>query len=163
MRLRTYFICIFAIVLGACSRSEEKSRFENQLDLMEYGVPIKIFTPIDVNVNNRSDNIMQDLSVVGKNYYVQIYSQTASSLDCNKISDEALNENKTTNITFKELIKKDDCGFLYSVQAEGDSIVCYNFEHYKVLGNKSYKFTCTTAQLEPFSLETVEKIYNSVQ
>jgi hypothetical protein len=168
MKLRNVLIvCIFiALGLIACETPKEatiKDIFPKQLDLLQHGIPIKIQAPEDAKVTNRSDNFMQDVVVEGTDYYVQIYSQGATSPQCATMSSEALMDIKNTNPTFQKTILEEDCGFVYEVKIPGDSTKCYNFNYYAVKGNKSFSFSTTTGRREPFGKKVVENIYWAVK
>ncbi|WMX16176.1 MULTISPECIES: hypothetical protein [unclassified Aureispira] len=160
-------VCIFiAMGLMACETPKEptiKDVFPKQLDLLQHGIPIKIQAPEDAKVTNRSDNFMQDVVIEGTDYYVQIYSQGASSPQCTAMATEALDDIKKTNPTFQKTILEEDCGFIYEVQIPGDSTKCFNFNYFAVKGNKSFSFSTTTGRRQPFSKEEVEHIYQAVK
>lgn len=168
MKLSNVLTVCIVILLGltACEEPKEptaKDVFPKQLDLLQHGIPIKIQAPEDAKVTNRSDNFMQDVVVEGTDYYVQIYSQGASSPQCNAMATEALADIKKTNPTFQKTILEEDCGFVYEVQIPGDSTTCYNFNYFSVKGNKSFSFSTTTGRRKPFSKKEVENIYQAVK
>ena len=158
----TIFLLLFAF---SCTDSEPKLEriFPQQIDLMTAGIPVKIQAPDDAKVIDDSDSFLQDVKIKGQDYYVQIYSQIARSLDCSTLAKEAQRLLKTENPNFKNSIKEDACGFIYAVQVPGDTSICYNFGFYRVQGNKSFSFSTTNSNLLPFSLEKVENMYRAVQ
>ena len=168
MKLRNVLmVCIFIILgLMACETPKEatiKDVFPKQLDLLQHGIPIKIQVPEDAQVTNRSDNFMQDVLIEGTNYYVRIYSNGATAPQCATMAEEALQDIKKTNPTFKKTILEEACGFIYAVQIPGDTTTCYNFNYQTVKGNKSFSFSTTTSRRQPFSKEAVENIYQAVK
>ncbi|BDS13483.1 hypothetical protein [Aureispira anguillae] len=168
MKMSNLLIIGTFILLGivACQPPEPtiEDLFPKQLNLLQHGIPIAIQTPEDAKVTNRSDNFMQDVIVEGTDYYVQIYSQNATALSCSDLATEAQREIETgANTTFQRMIKEEDCGFIYEVQAAGDTTKCYNFSYYRVQGNKSFSFSTTTGRRKPFTQEQVERIYEAVK
>lgn len=149
----------------ACESPEStvEDLFPKQLNLLQHGIPIAIQAPEDAKVSNRSDNFMQDVVVEGTDYYVQIYSQNASSPSCTAMASEARADVQKSNETFQRMIIEDDCGFLYEVQVPGDTTKCYNFAYYRVQGNKSFSFSTTTGRRKPFTQEEVTRIYDAVK
>lgn len=140
-----------------------KEIFPKQLNLLQHGIPIAVQAPEDAKITNRSDNFMQDLVIEGTDYYVQIYGKGASSPRCSTLAKEALAEIKVSNETFQRVVLEDECGFVYEVQAIGDTTKCYNFAHFKVQGNKSFEFSTTTSRRKPFTQKEVENMYKAVQ
>lgn len=158
-----FFLVI--LVVTACQEAKPTTEmlFPKQLNLLQHGIPIALQVPEDAKVSNRSDNFMQDVVIEGKNYYVQIYSQNATSFSCASLAGEAQSELKTSDPNFQKVVSQDDCGFVYEVQVPGDSTKCYNFNFFRVQGNKSYSFTTTTGRTKPFTLEQVQQIYAAVK
>lgn len=167
MKMNNLWIVGLLIVLGmvACQSPEPtvEDVFPKKLNLLQHGIPIAIQAPDDAKVTNRSDNFMQDVVVEGKDYYVQIYSQNASAPNCKTLASNAQADVKATNTTFQRIIQEDDCGFVYEVQAPGDTTKCYNFEFYRVQGNKSFSFSTTTGRRKPFTQDQVIRIYEAVK
>lgn len=159
-------VCSFIVLgLAACQTPEPtvEDLFPKQLNLLQHGIPIAIQAPEDAKVTNRSDNFMQDVVVEGTDYYVQIYSQNASSASCKTMTSEAKSDVKKSNMTFQRMLTEDDCGFVYEVQAPGDTTKCYNFAYYRVQGNKSFSFSTTTGRRKPFTQDQVQRIYAAVK
>jgi hypothetical protein len=167
--MKSFYITFSAFFLLSCLVSctevppSAKDLFPQKIDLMSVGMPIQIQAPIDAKVLDNSDSFLQDVKIKGKDYYLQIYSQTARALDCKTLATEAQRVLKTENPNFKKIIKEDPCGFVYSVQVPGDTTTCYNFAYYRIQGNNSFSFTTTNSNLIPFSLEMVQHMYLAVQ
>lgn len=163
-----YFACFLAITLltlTACNNTPTQPDpiFTHQMNLLEYGIPVTLPTPEGATVKNNSDDFMQDVVVEGKDYYVQIYGSSATSLDCANLAKEALLDYKTTDAAFKGVVQQDSCGFLYKVEVDNDTTTSYNFNYFAVKGNKAYTFSTTAGPLTDFSKEEVEAIYEAVK
>ena len=167
MKMRKFGVLLSAIVFGlvACQEPEStiKDLFPKQLNLLQHGMPIAIQVPEDAKVTNRSDNFMQDLIIEGTDFYVQIYSQDATSPSCSYLAGEAKTDVKVTNTTFQRMVLEEDCGFIYEVQVAGDTTKCYNFAFFRVQGNKSFSFSTTTSRRKPFTLEQVQNMYAALK
>ncbi len=164
-----YLVCsLIGVVLFhlmACDSTPKKpkSSFTKTVKLIEYGIPITLTAPEDAAVKDRSDNLMQDVLIEGDHYYVQIYGTSATNPDCKTLAQDALTDYKTTDGTFKKIVRQDDCGFVYAVQTERDTNTYYNFDYYSVKGNKTYRFTTTSGPLVDLNQQQVEAIYEAVK
>lgn len=156
-------LCLFLLFSCAENKPTIEEIFPQKIDLMSSGMPIQMQVPADAEVVDDSDSFLQDVKIKGSDFYVQIYSQTARSLDCSTLSDEQKLSLKTENQNFKKIITEEPCGFVYAVQVPGDTTECYNFEYYRVQGDKSYRFTSTTSGLKPFSLQAIENMFAAVK
>ena len=156
-------VLVFGMV--ACQEAGPGIRdiFPKQLNLLQHGIPIAIQAPNDAEVSNRSDNFMQDIVIKGTDFYVQIYSQNATSPSCQTLAGEARADIKLSNRTFQRIVLEESCGFIYEVQAPGDTTKCYNFAYFRVQGNKSFSFSTTTGSRKPFTLDQVTNIYNAIK
>ena len=143
--------------------TEPESTFTKTVQLIEYGIPVSIQAPEDAQVTNQSDNFMQDVLLKGTHYYVQIYGTPATTTNCNNLAQEALTDLKTTDPTFKQVVRQDDCGFIYAIQTENDTTTYYNFDYYAIKGNKAYRFTSTSGPLVDLNQSDLEAIYEAVK
>lgn len=104
MKMNNLLMACSFIVLGLVAYQNPapttEDLFPRQLNLLQHGIPISIQAPEDAKVTNRSDNFMQDVVVEGTDYYVQIYSQSVSSVNCKSMASEEKTEIKKNNPTF---------------------------------------------------------------
>lgn len=159
------FLTILCTLIIACDNTpaEPASTFTQELNLIEYGIPVTLAVPEGAKVKNNTDDFMQDVVVEGKDYYVQIYGMNATSLQCKTLADEALLDYKTTDAAFKGVVQQDPCGFLYKVAVDNDTTTSYNFAYFAVKGNKSYTFSTTAGPLTDFDQAQVTAIYEAVK
>lgn len=164
IQYRLFFFLGLVLSIIACDNTPSKPVpvFTNKMNLLEYGIPVTLPAPEGATVKNNSDNFMQDVVVEGKDYYVQIYGSNATSLNCEKLAQEALLDYKTTDAAFKGVVKQDSCGFLYKVKVDNDTTTSYNFAYFAIRGNKAYTFSTTAGPLTDFSQEEVTAIYEAV-
>lgn len=161
------YIAFFALfcTLIACDSTpaEPVSPFTQELNLMEYGIPVTLPVPEGATVKNNTDDFMQDVVVEGKDYYVQIYGSNSTSLQCEKLAEESLLDYKTTDAAFKGVVQQDPCGFLYKLEVDNDTTTSYNFAYFAVKGNKAYTFSTTAGPLADFDQGKVAAIYEAVK
>lgn len=160
-----FFVATIACValLTACNSGPAPltKMYPKQLDLIEYGVPLKIQGPEDVKVaNNGQFGPVQDLEIEGTNYFMQIVSNDAGSGDCKTITERELAAVKEKS-AFASIVEQNDCGFIYALQYEGDTTKLYNFKAIQVKGAKQYIFETTATR--GFSLDQVKSLFSVAQ
>lgn len=148
--------CLFVLlVLFSCGNMAPKPK----LDLMSYGLPIAIGAPAESEVKVDDLGVWKDVTVKhGDNYFVQILSSKASSLDINKLKTESLSEVKAGRF-FSKIIQEDDSGFIFEKKI--DESINYDFRYFKIQGDHEYSFQ--TGLIGTFSEEQVRDMYTSVQ
>jgi len=161
------FVIPLLTLIFACEPAEPSIEevFPKQLDLLEHGVPISIRTPEDAKVINKSSSFMQELKVEGTDFLVYVYGIGAGSMDCQASKGDKLAELKADEyVKFSELIQEDKCGFIYELEAVGDTTKAYNFHYFKVQGNQQYHFTSTAGgRRPPLTLQQIKNMYQAVQ
>jgi hypothetical protein len=130
------------------------------LDLVKYGVGIKIKAPQDAEVKVSDMGIMKDISVKGgKGFYIQILNSEAINYSAEKLKEEELADVKKERY-FSKVIQEDANGFLFE-KDYGDEKVNYDFRFFKILGDQEYKFQ--TGLIGNFSEEDVRIMYEAIQ
>ena len=95
----------------------------------------------------------------GKNFYVQIFSANATTLDEVKLKEEKLSEVQT-NPYFSKVVREDEHGFIYEKSLDSTTHN-YDFIYVKILGEK--EFIHQAGLTGGFNLEDVELMYQAVQ
>lgn len=129
-----------------------------KLDLMSHGLPIAIGAPADAEVVVDDLGIWKDVTVKkGSEYFVQIISSKATSLNINKLKSNALTEVKDGRY-FSKIIQEDEAGFIFEKKI--DERINYDFRYFKIQGDSEYSFQ--TGLIGSFSEEQVRAMYKSV-
>ena len=130
------------------------------LDLMSYGLPIKIQAPSGAKVSTEDLGFMKDVTVKGDgNFSLQILNGTASTTDVSKIIQEQMDEAKAGPF-FAEVVQEDASGFIFKKQVTEERIN-YDFRSVKIQGDQEYIFR--TGMMGQFTLDEVKAMYDSVQ
>jgi len=129
------------------------------LDLMEYGVPIKIKAPADAEVKTQDMVVMKDVTVKKDDYYIQLLYSDAMTHDPVK----ALETHRATVEQapfFSKMMQEDEHGFIYEKKIDEENIN-YDFRFVKIRAGKEYLFQ--TGLIGKYSIEQVQKMYQAVQ
>ena len=143
--------------LPACRN--DKVKFE-KLDLQPHGIPITIMAPDSAVIQEKDYTFMRDITIrKDETYSIQIFEFDAAILDA---AGEKLRQLTSVQADpfFRELIKEDDQGFIYSRMLDSTRLN-YDFRHVKILGAKELIFQ--TGLVGAFTLEDVERMYKAVK
>ncbi len=166
MKNTLFFLTILALGLVACEPAEPKIEeiFTKKINLLEHGVPVEIQAPEDAKVINNSTSFFQELRIEGQDYLVLVYGIGAGNPNCSAAASDKLAELKVDQyIKFGEVLEQQDCGFVYSLEAIGDTSKAYNFHHFRVQGNQLYHFTSSAGGRRPaFTKEQMRLMYKAV-
>lgn len=158
MQTKILFFALLIIGMSAC-KNEPTSSFK-PLDLMSYGVPIKILAPEETTVKTDDLIVMQEVSIRGgEDYFVQIRYSDANTSDLAMIKAEEIADAKK-NPFFSEIIKEENDGFMYKTQIDSTR-TGYGFRYIKLQGDKEYRFRNGIVGI--FSKEATEAMYESVK
>ena len=130
-------------------------------NLIEYGIPftIKVPNPDSLIVNKDDLGPIEDITIDGGDgYFLQIYASIAESSDIAKLKAEQLNLVKEQPY-FSKIEEENEAGFIFENSI--DSISNYGFRYIQIKGDREFIFQNHLSRL--FSLEEVEKMYNSIQ
>lgn len=147
-----------ALVFFFGCRSETPSL--KPLDLHPYQIPLTILAPDSAVVQVKDYHIMRDITIMkGEAFNLQLFELISSSQDA---AGEKLRQLATVREApfFKEVIREDDTGFIYSIQPDSTAIE-YDFRRIKLIGEKEIIFQ--TGLAGNFSLEEVTKMYEAVK
>jgi len=154
-----YLFFTFLIIVSCKSESKVNSNLVD-LDLMKYGMPLKIKAPADPVVVNEDMGVIQDVTVKGDdNYFLQITSGTATTTDVASLKESLLSDIKTTPF-FSKIVEDFDNGFIYEKKISEDRLN-YDFRYIKVQGNNEFVFQ--TGLIGSFSVEDVKMMVESVK
>lgn len=155
LALQIFSILTITFLLFSCGGSTNTSR----LDLMSHGLPIAINAPDSAEVVVDDLGIWKDVTVKhGDDYFIQILSSKATSLDINKLKSESLAEVKAGRF-FSKIIQEDDAGFVFEKKI--DEKINYDFRHFKIQGDSEYSFQ--TGLIGTFTEDQVRNMYTSVK
>lgn len=154
-----------ALVLSSCGGSKPKPAYESEVDLKEYGIPVKVKAPQGATVTN-SDGLVQDVKIEGTDYYIQIYGVDATTTDRKALKAEELANVKgsTSGCSFKRFVQEEEFGFVYELACSHERDTTkkfYDFRYLLVRGEKAYTFQTTTTK--PFTEEQVKNMYAAVK
>jgi hypothetical protein len=151
------FILSF-IFLTSCNSDKKASNKE--LDLMGYGVPLKVKAPEGTEVKVKDMSIYKDITLKkGDDYFVQILSSSATTNDIAKIKEERLGEVKL-NPFFSNVILDEPNGFVFEKKMN-DTTFNFDFRYVKIQGDN--QFTFQTGLFGLFTKEQVLNMYESIK
>ena len=148
------------IIFSTFSGCKNKEDNLKTLDLISYGVPLKVKAPEGTVVKTEDMGIAKDITLKkGDDYFIQILSSNAETNNVSEIKQKRLNEVKTSPY-FSKIIFDEDNGFIFEKKMN-DSIFNYDFRYIKIQGEKLFSFQ--TGLFGLFTKEQVEKMYNSIK
>jgi hypothetical protein len=158
IKISIIFTIVAFVIFSSCS-SEKKDKVET-LDLMSYGVPIKVKAPIGTEVKTVDMGIYTDITLKnGDDYSIQIISTSATTNDIGKIKAERLEEVKK-NPYFSKVILDEKNGFVFEKKLT-DSTYNFGFRYIKVQGDNEFSFQ--TGLYGLFTKDQTMTMYESVK
>ena len=152
-----FFALLF--VMSCKSDSKVNSNLVD-LDLMKYGIPVKIKAPANPTIVNEDMGVIQDVTVKGEdNYFVQITGGTATTNDINTLKEGLMNDIKTTPY-FSKIVEDFDNGFIFEKKITEERIN-YDFRYIKVQGNN--EFIYQTGLIGSFTIDDVKMMVDAVK
>lgn len=153
--IRFFVVLISFSFIVSCGNTVKQEK----LDLMSYGLPIAISAPAEAEVAVDDMGVWKDVTVKkGDDYFIQILSSKASSLDISKLKTAALDEVKGGRF-FSKIIQEEDAGFIFEKKI--DDNINFDFRYFKIQGDSEYSFQ--TGLIGTFTEEQVRSMYDSVQ
>lgn len=157
MRLRFPASWLFPLVFLACWSDEAGMK---ELDLSDHGLPIRIIAPDSAVVQEKDYHFMRDITIrKGDQYFLQIFEFAAPRQDAAGEKLRQLSAVKEDPF-FKEIIREDDQGFIFSKMADSTRID-YDFRYVRILGDKELIFQA--GLVGSFTLEDVNRMYKGVK
>lgn len=146
---------LFSLFLS-CSSGEPEMKYT---DLLSYGVPIQIQTPDSVKITTSDMGIQKDLVLKGEGgYHLQIFYSDAFRNQ--KAAVEEQKDILKASPFFKEFIREDPKGFIYSLQLDS-TLENYGFRYIVVKGEKEISIQSGMGGI--YSRERIEKLYDYAQ
>jgi len=159
-KLLSIAIVLLSICLLSCKGDGNTTSGLQDLDLMKYGMPIKIKAPADPVVEASDMGIMKDVTIKsGDQFYLQISSGVATTTDAAVVKSQQMLNVKGAPF-FDEVLEQDDNGFIYRKKITEDRIN-HDFRFVKIQGDQEYIFQ--TGLMGQFSLEDVQAMYAAVK
>lgn len=159
---KVYFIVSLVFLLGlfSCKGDGGKTSSLPDLDLMKYGMPIKIKAPAGAEVKASDMGIMKDVTIKGENnFFLQVTSGIATTTNAADIKAQQLSEVKAA-MFFDALLEEDESGFIYKKKIT-ETRENHDFRVVKIQGDQEYIFQ--TGLSGQYSLEDVQRMYASVK
>lgn len=154
-----YSIIIFSICLLILSCKSETSNL-NSLDLLEYGVPLKVNAPEGSKVVVDDLGVWKDITIKDEgDFNLQIIASQSTTFDRSKIVADQLKSVKESPY-FSKILEEYDNGFIFEKKIDEENIN-YDFRYVKLNGDKEYIFQ--RGLLGTFSEQAVRTMYEAVQ
>lgn len=153
-----YSIFLFlAILIVSCKSENSKLK---ALDLLEYGVPLRVNAPEGSVVIVDDLGVWKDITIKDeKDFNLQIIASQSTTFDKAKIVADQLKSVKD-GLYFSKIIEEYDDGFIFEKKIDEDNIN-YDFRYVKLNGDKEYLFQ--RGLLGTFSEQVVRTMYEAVQ
>ena len=153
------FVSIALFCLG-CKGESKTTAGLAEMDLMKYGMPIKIKAPPGAKVDYNDMGIMKDVTVAGDdNYSLQISSGVATTTNVASVVAEQKSYVKSAAF-FDEIVHEDEYGFIYRKKIS-ETRENHDFRYIKIQGNQEYIFQ--TGLMGQYSINDVKRMYDSVK
>lgn len=153
------FLAFAAFWLYNCQGESEAAT--HSVDLLEYGIPISIASPVDSPTIKTEDWIVkQGLTLkANEDFDLQLFYQDATSSDLVSLKARELAEVKS-NRYFSAVTEENESGFIYKSKIDSTN-VNYGFRHIHLQGGKEYIFQ--QSLIGTFDLEDVKTMYEAAQ
>lgn len=143
---------------GPSASSSSSSNFPD-MDLMKYGMPIKIKAPEGATAEGSDLGVMKDVTVKGEdNYFIQITSGMSTTTDIKALVTQQKQDVSASEF-FDSYIQEDEHGFIFKKKI-GDRIN-HDFRYFKIQGDQEYLFQ--TGLMGQFTEEEVQTMYGAVK
>lgn len=151
-----YLLLLIPFLFSSCQSKPEMP----DLDLVKYGLGIKIKAPANTDVKVHDMGIMKDVSIKGgKDFYIQILNSEAINYSASKLKEEEKRD-VMKEVYFSKIIQEDEQGFIFEKDFGNDKLN-YDFRYFKIQGDQEYKFQA--GLIGNFSEENVRIMYEAIQ
>lgn len=135
LKSSTTLLFIFSLLIFGCHSVKK----EEKLDLMSYGIPVKIAAPLDADILNIGKGQLTDLRIYKKpNYDVLVFMGQTYTTDVLKLILDRKRE-IVANPDFVKIVEEYADGFIYeNKNNEGQRY--YGFTYIKVMNDKEIRF-----------------------
>lgn len=132
----------------------------NAIDLLEYGVPLKVNAPEGSTVVVDDLGVWKDITIKDtSDFNLQIIASQSTTFDKSKIVADQLKSVKES-VYFSKIIEEYENGFIFEKKIDENNIN-YDFRYVKLNGDKEYIFQ--RGLLGTFSEQAVRNMYQAVQ
>lgn len=129
-------IAILSLLVAGFALACKRGTPLTELDLIKYGIPVKIQAPKEAKVvNNDLEGLMQDVTIQKEDFDIQIIGMDAIYPDAKTAKEAKLSEVKA-DPAFSKLIKDEENGFIYEIKLD---TLAYNFYNVRIAGDKMYE------------------------
>ncbi|MBT8233018.1 MAG: hypothetical protein HKO66_14480 [Saprospiraceae bacterium] len=155
------FFCFIIALLFSCKGDGVKSDFVD-LDLMSYGMPIKIKSPTDPVISKDDLGIVKEVTVKkGDGFYIQILSGKSYIRDIHKLVAQQKSDASESKY-FSKIIEETDNGFIFEKKyPELDDRITYDFRYIKIQGDN--QFTFQAGLMGQYTLDEIKAMFTAVQ
>lgn len=152
-----WFFAMCTFIFISCKSADDNLK---PLDLLSYGLPLKINAPENSVVEFDDMAIIKDVTVKGSdNYSIQIFASETNTLDLSVLKAEMKNSIEGGPFFSKIIVEEDD-GFIYEKKID-ENYTNYDFRQVKIRGDQKYIIQAGLSG--KYTLEQVKKMYRSVQ
>jgi hypothetical protein len=151
------FLLVSCLILSSCT-NDPLSDYK-ELDLMQYGVPLKIMAPDSADVKKEDWISQQGITIKKGDYEVQVWSSDASTPDIATLKANKLAEVKSNRL-FSKIVQEDSDGFIFENKLDSLTLF-YGFYHMIIQGDHEYTFQ--NGLRGNFTLPQVENMYKAVK
>lgn len=153
---RLILLSVIALSFGCTS---PKSNLES-LDLLSYGLPLKIMAPPGSEVEFDDLGIIKDVTVKGgERFFVQIFASETNTLDP-KVLISDLKTTIEAGPFFSKIMEEDEFGFIYEKKID-EEYINYDFRQVKIRGDQKYVFQ--TGLSGKYELDDIREMYKAVK
>ena len=149
-------ICILFLFVS-CS-GDPSSRWQ-ETDLMQYGLPVKIQAPANIEVNRSPFSGSEEFQLTGpKDYGMTVLVLDATTPNATEVKSE-LEELVKRGKYFSDFIVSEDDGFVYRISIDSLHAV-YGFRKVKIQGGKQIIFQ--NPYMSKLTEEQARRLYTSL-
>jgi len=157
-----FLFSVMALLMAgfnSCNNQSKNSGYPD-LDLLSYGVPLKIKAPEGAVVNVDDMGIVQDITIKkDENFNLQILAGTAYINELSKVVEKQ-KADAIGSRTFSKIIEEFEDGFIFE-KKYSETRISYDFRCVRLQGDKEFIFQ--TGLLGQFTVAEVQKMYDSVK
>ena len=155
-----YRILLFLATVVLCSCQQEPKVQLNDLNLLQYGIPMTILAPDSSMVNSTEIMGIKDVTIkAGDEYAIQVYSSDATTTNVQQIVADQKKIVEESRY-FAKIVREEPAGFIYQTAVD-TATINFDFRYVRVQGDKEFIFQ--TGLLGNFSEEAVEQMFNAVK
>jgi len=158
--LKKAVVVSFVLALTCLACNNNSGPEYKELNLLEYGFPIKLMAPDSAKVDVNDLAFMKDITVIheSSNFSIQIMVSKSSDRDEDGLLTYVKKQTEL-NPYFSEFVLEEDRGFIFKNLI--DSMPSFDFRYVKIKGDREYIYQ--TGLSTNFTEKEVRDMYESVQ